>query len=78
MCALRRALARVLAHEIFHIISNEREHGAGGVFQAALSGRDLIAERLDFHPDGIARPRLRSPAALPCPAVPVDSLATRD
>jgi hypothetical protein len=54
---LGRALARVLAHEIFHILGKEHEHSAQGLFKHALSGRDLIAESLDFHPGDLQRLR---------------------
>ncbi len=43
-----RALARVVAHEIYHIAGKRHDHGKEGVFKRGLSGRDLIAESLDF------------------------------
>ncbi|MCL4841921.1 MAG: hypothetical protein KJZ79_08780 [Bryobacteraceae bacterium] len=57
---LGRALARVLAHEIFHILGKEHNHSAEGLFKHALSGRDLIAESLDFHPRDLQRLRASS------------------
>lgn len=59
-----RALARVLAHEIFHIIGNEHEQSAEGVFKQALTGSDLIAETLDFHEDDLMRLRRGGPASI--------------
>lgn len=59
-----RALARVLAHEIFHIISNEHEHSAAGVFKRTLTGCDLIAETLDFEEDDLMRLRRGGPAPI--------------
>jgi hypothetical protein len=47
---LGRALARVLAHEIYHIKGKCNEHGRSGVARKALSGRELIAATLDFAP----------------------------
>jgi len=47
---LGRALARVLAHEIYHIKGKCNEHGRSGVARKALSGRELIASTLDFAP----------------------------
>jgi hypothetical protein len=44
-----RALARVLAHEIWHITGNTREHGKDGVARRGLTGAQLIGEKLDFH-----------------------------
>lgn len=45
---LGRALARVLAHEIYHVLAQTHEHGPQGVAAESLSGDDLVRERLDF------------------------------
>lgn len=45
---LGRALGRVLAHEVYHILANTTGHGKAGVARTALSGRQLIAEHLAF------------------------------
>ncbi len=47
---LGRALARVLAHELYHVKGKCNGHGHSGIAQRALSGRDLIAATLDFAP----------------------------
>jgi hypothetical protein len=46
---LGRALARVVAHELVHMLSKSPDHGNTGVMKAALSGKELIAAefRLD-------------------------------
>jgi len=41
-----RALGRVVVHEIVHMLTRSAEHGRDGVFEAALSGRQLIAPSL--------------------------------
>jgi hypothetical protein len=41
-----RALGRVVVHEIVHMLTHSAEHGRDGVFEAALSGRQLIAPSL--------------------------------
>jgi hypothetical protein len=41
-----RALGRVVAHEIVHMLTQSAEHGHEGVFESALSGRQLIAPSL--------------------------------
>jgi hypothetical protein len=41
-----RALGRVVVHEIVHMLTHSSEHGRAGVFEAALSGRQLIAPSL--------------------------------
>ena len=45
---LGRALGRVIAHEVWHILTNTRGHGTKGVAKAALSGRQLIEENLEL------------------------------
>jgi hypothetical protein len=41
-----RALGRVVAHELVHILTRSGGHAPGGVGQAALSGRELIGAPL--------------------------------
>jgi hypothetical protein len=41
-----RALGRVVVHEIVHMLTKSAEHGRNGVFEASLSGRQLIAPTL--------------------------------
>lgn len=41
-----RALGRVVTHEIVHMLTHSAEHGRDGVFEAALSGRQLIEPSL--------------------------------
>jgi hypothetical protein len=43
-----RALARVIAHELYHIVAGTAEHQNTGVAKAAFSVRDLITPRFDF------------------------------
>jgi hypothetical protein len=43
---LGRALGRVLAHEVVHILSKSAVHGHAGVAKTALSGSQLIAPEL--------------------------------
>lgn len=52
-----RALARVLGHEVFHILGEEHEHDEEGLFKRALTGRELVAERLDFRARQVERLR---------------------
>lgn len=54
---LGRALARVIAHEIYHIMGRTHVHGKKGVARAALSGADLIAENLSFAAEDARRIR---------------------
>jgi hypothetical protein len=43
---LGRALGRVVAHELVHILTHSSEHAKEGVQKEALSGNQLIADRL--------------------------------
>jgi len=52
---LGRALGRVLAHEVVHILSKSGAHGRTGVEKTALSGSQLIAPELRLGPDDLER-----------------------
>jgi hypothetical protein len=41
-----RALGRVVAHELMHMVTRSGSHGRGGVGKAALSGKQLISGKL--------------------------------
>lgn len=43
-----RAMARVLAHEIYHIAGNTKGHTKEGVSRSALTGAQLISDHLAF------------------------------
>jgi hypothetical protein len=43
---LGRALGRVVAHELVHMLTKSKQHGREGVEKAALSARQLIADSL--------------------------------
>lgn len=58
--ALGRALARVAAHEIYHIVAQTAEHQEKGVAKAAFSARDLTSVRFDL--DAWSLNRMRPPA----------------
>ena len=44
-----RAMARVLAHEIWHMTSNTLGHGKEGIAKSGLTGAQLIGENFRFH-----------------------------
>jgi hypothetical protein len=54
---LGRALGRVVAHELVHILTGSHDHGREGVAQAALSGAQLITPRLSLSPSDLERLR---------------------
>ena len=43
-----RALARVLAHEIYHILTGNADHEKSGVAKAQFTAADLMSERFEF------------------------------
>jgi hypothetical protein len=51
---LGRAMGRVLAHELYHVIANTTEHGRQGVAQSALSARELTSGQLELRPSEVA------------------------
>ena len=55
--ALGRALARVIAHEIYHIVGETTDHQYSGVAKASFSVRDLLTARFDFDMASLARMR---------------------
>ena len=52
---LGRALGRVLAHEVVHMLSKSGAHGHTGVARTALSGSQLIAPELLLEPEDVER-----------------------
>ena len=50
-----RAVGRVLAHELVHILSNSKQHGKEGVAKTALSPTNLIAESLKLDEADVLR-----------------------
>jgi hypothetical protein len=52
-----RALGRVVAHELVHILGQSHTHGRSGAFRASLSGAELIADRLEFSGEDLVRVR---------------------
>jgi hypothetical protein len=52
---LGRALARVIAHELYHIVAQTTDHHDTGVAKAAFSLRDLTSPRFEFDMWSISR-----------------------
>lgn len=47
---LGRALGRVLAHELYHILLRTTSHGTDGLARPAQTAADLMADRDNFTP----------------------------
>jgi hypothetical protein len=52
---LGRALGRVLAHEVVHMLSKSAAHGNAGVARTSLTGSQLIAPELKLEPEDVER-----------------------
>jgi hypothetical protein len=50
---LGRAMGRVLAHELYHIVADTAIHGEDGVAQPALSARELTSNQLELQPSDV-------------------------
>jgi hypothetical protein len=50
-----RALGRVLAHELVHIVAKSNKHGRKGIAMTSLSGVQLIADRLELDAHDVER-----------------------
>jgi hypothetical protein len=46
-----RAIARVVAHELYHVLARTESHAAKGVAQRALSGSELLGDQLELSQD---------------------------
>lgn len=51
---LGRAMGRVLAHELYHVVANTAHHDTGGVAQPSLSARELTSGELNLKPADVA------------------------
>ena len=52
---LGRALGRVVAHELVHMLTEDRRHGKHGIAQRALTGRQLVASEMRLDSEDIQR-----------------------
>jgi hypothetical protein len=52
---LGRALGRVVAHEIYHILTKATHHAKSGVARKSMSSNDLSTETLTFEQDEIRK-----------------------
>ena len=63
-----RALARLLAHEMYHVLTQNIDHEESGIAKAQFTPLDLITERLEFV--SIHRPRPLDPSTPLWTAIP--------
>lgn len=60
-----RAMGRVLAHELYHMLANEREHVGSGVGKPSFSAKDVLGETFAFEETALARFRESGSSVLP-------------
>jgi hypothetical protein len=58
-----RAMARVVAHELYHILMRTTEHARSGIARNCFSTSDLLTERFEFEGSTLARLRRSQDAA---------------
>jgi hypothetical protein len=47
---LGRAMGRVLAHELFHIVASTKDHTGSGISKSAFTPSELLSGRLELDP----------------------------
>jgi hypothetical protein len=57
-----RALARLLAHELCHVLLKSGDHSHGGIAKAGFTARDLLIDQIGFEESTLAR--LRPPQTI--------------
>jgi hypothetical protein len=50
-----RAMGRLLAHELFHILTTSADHDASGVAKSSFSAQDLLSDRFGFESTTLAK-----------------------
>jgi hypothetical protein len=68
-----RAMGRLLAHELYHILAQTRDHAAAGVGKPCFTASDLITDRFEFESVALSRLRRRNNDAPVTPSSGVDA-----
>lgn len=58
-----RAMGRIVAHELYHILSNEPGHDEDGVAKPSFTPRDVLADQFDFNHATLAKLQTRPASA---------------
>jgi len=58
--AFGRAVARVIAHELYHVLANTKAHRGSGIAKAAYSVGDLLSQTFQFGKKDCTSLRLRA------------------
>ena len=62
-----RALARIMAHELYHVLTGRADHDREGIAKGGFTARDLVGERFDFQQTTLSKLR-------PAPATGIASI----
>ena len=65
-----RAMGRLLAHELYHVLAQTRDHAAAGIGKPCFTASDLVTDRFEF--ESVALARLRHTVAETHSAAPVE------
>lgn len=70
-----RALGRVLAHELYHVLTREQRHGKSGIGEARFTPSELIGHSFRFAAPEVRKLRLQLvPVLLSCDLPPADQI----
>jgi len=65
-----RAMARLAAHELYHVVADSGDHSREGVAKARLTTSDLLSDGLEFSPEAIGKMHRAIAAGIPSAAPP--------
>src|SRR5579883_1032990 len=52
-----RAMGRLIAHELYHVLAQTRDHAAAGIGKPCFTASDLVTDRFEFESVALARLR---------------------
>ncbi|MEQ1947682.1 MAG: hypothetical protein ABL995_10870 [Bryobacteraceae bacterium] len=70
--AYGRAMARLAAHEFYHILGQQSEHTQTGIAKAQFAEADLLTDHLEFEETVIARERRSRKVEQIAPGIEID------
>jgi len=66
-----RAIGRLIAHELYHVMAQTREHAPSGIGKPCFTAADLVSDRFEF--EAVALRKMRRAAADSSPALDTDA-----
>jgi hypothetical protein len=64
-----RAIGRLIAHELYHILAQTRDHDTAGIGKPCFTAADLVSERFAFEGVAVTRMRRSEPLQVDSPDV---------